>query len=133
MRMGLLVAALASPLDADAQTWTAESGALLFTPSARLGVTVKELTSLERRVLGAPADVGVLVTAVDPGGPAALVGVRAGDLILSIDDHAIDVPMEFHAHTLMRRQGDRVSVLVFREGRSISIAVRLAPGFDHSR
>lgn len=52
----------------------------------RLGVTVGPLGAMERERFKIPADVkGVLVASVMPGSEAERLGLRAGDVILSID------------------------------------------------
>ena len=50
-----------------------------------LGLTVQKLPPEIARSLGLEETQGVLITAVDPGGPAAAAGFRRGDVILEID------------------------------------------------
>jgi serine protease Do len=49
------------------------------------GLTVQRLPAEMARNLGLEENQGVLITAVDPGGPAAAAGFRRGDVILEID------------------------------------------------
>lgn len=53
-----------------------------------IGVEVQPLQELED-VFGAEAGQGVLVSDVEPESPAMLAGLRAGDLLLEIDGHAV--------------------------------------------
>ena len=53
----------------------------------RLGVSVEELTDQLAKYFGAPD--GVLVTAVTDGSAAAKAGLKAGDVITSIDGHRV--------------------------------------------
>jgi serine protease Do len=58
------------------------------TPSgARLGVTVDELTSQLAKYFGAKD--GVLVTEVTDGSAAERAGIKAGDIITSVNGHAV--------------------------------------------
>jgi serine protease Do len=50
-----------------------------------LGLTVQRLPPEIARSLGLEGIQGVLITAVDPGGPGAAAGFRRGDVILEID------------------------------------------------
>jgi serine protease Do len=50
-----------------------------------LGLTVQELSPEIARSLGLEDTRGVVITAVDPGGPGAAAGFRRGDVILEID------------------------------------------------
>jgi serine protease Do len=49
-----------------------------------LGVSLRPLTPEIRRALGVPAERGVLVLEVEPGGPAASAGVRRSDVIVGL-------------------------------------------------
>ena len=72
-----------------------------------------------RTVVGAQFDTydgtggGVRVTSVDEAGPAAAAGLRAGDVILRVDDHPVDSP------------GDAIALIRHYEpGRSVAIVFR---------
>ena len=91
---------------------------------ARLGVSVGELEAPERERLGIEG--GVRVREVDPDGAAAAAGIRPGDILVSIDHQAVVDP-----ESLMELVGglptDRaVPVRLYRDGRSLFVALRLA-------
>jgi S1-C subfamily serine protease len=77
-----------------------------------------------RARVGRPS--GVEVIGVDPDGPAAAAGVRAEDLIVSVDGR----PVERMDDLLQLMVGDAVGVAVtlgvVRAGRPIDIALTLA-------
>jgi S1-C subfamily serine protease len=52
----------------------------------------------------------VVVTGVLAGQPAATAGITAGDIILSIDGHAVSSPSDIQAVMLAHHPGDKVSV-----------------------
>ncbi|MCE8001519.1 DegQ family serine endoprotease [Billgrantia ethanolica] len=93
---------------------------------ARLGIAVAELEDAERQRLG--IDSGVVVREVDPRGAAADAGIRPGDVIVSIDHHAVEEPAQLR-ELVERLPGDRaVPVRLYREGRSLFVALRLGNG-----
>ncbi|GHE21923.1 DegQ family serine endoprotease [Halomonas urumqiensis] len=90
----------------------------------RLGVSVGELDATQREQLGIEG--GVRVLEVDPAGAAAAAGIRQGDVLFSIDHRAVDSPRE-----LMELVGElptdrAVPVRLYRDGRSLFVALRLA-------
>jgi len=60
----------------------------------RLGVQVAELTDQMAEFLGISGREGVLILATLPSTPAAAAGLRAGDVILSINGHEVRSPAE---------------------------------------
>jgi serine protease Do len=90
---------------------------------ARLGIAVSELDETERERLGVEA--GVMVREVDPQGAAARAGIRRGDVIVSIDHHAVDSGSQL-LELVEELPTDRaVPVRLYREGRSLFVALRL--------
>ena len=75
----------------------------------RLGVTVQELTDQLGAYFGAKE--GVLVTRVVDGTPAARAGLKAGDVITSVDGHPV------------RSQGDMIRAL--RDASHDSVEIRI--------
>jgi len=55
----------------------------------KLGVEVKEISILEARRRRLDSREGVMLTKVDPNGPAARVGLEAGDIVLQINNLAV--------------------------------------------
>jgi putative serine protease PepD len=74
-----------------------------------------------RTVVGADVDTydgpggGVRITAVDSAGPAAAGGLRAGDVVLRIDNHLIQAPADLIA-MVRRYEPGRPVTLVYRRG-----------------
>ncbi len=91
--------------------------------TARLGVAVAPVTPDLRARLGlSRASTGVVVTSVDPGGPAALAGLREGDVITRANGRAVEDVDTLRGALASRT--DRPAVLVVtREGRSLFVAV----------
>jgi 2-alkenal reductase len=79
--------------------------------------------------LAAQADLsvetGVLVTAVSPGGPADDAGIRAGDVILSIDGQPIDEQHPFSEVLFSHKPGETVDVVIQRDTLKMTVTVKL--------
>ena len=68
---------------------------------------------------------GLLVSAVVPGGPSADAGLRAGDLITSIDGKPATDTTQLEAITLSKRPGDTVNLEYERNGEKSTATVTL--------
>lgn len=79
-------------------------------------------------VLGAPA---VQVSAVNPGSPAELGGLKPGDLILEVDDRLV-MSSGTLINTITDQAGTEVELLVLRDGQEIPLTVvpRRAGDYD---
>jgi serine protease Do len=88
----------------------------------RLGVTVTDLSPELAEYLGARK--GVLVNAVEPGSPAARAGLKAGDVIASIDGQPVESAAELRRR-LRDREGEDVVVGIVRDKTTQSITVRI--------
>ncbi|WP_445157209.1 DegQ family serine endoprotease [Halomonas sp. E14] len=93
---------------------------------ARLGVAVAPLEAAELERLGLEA--GVRVSDVDPRGAAGLAGIRAGDILVSIDHHAVESPAQLVELVESLPTDRALPVRLFREGRSLFVALRLGQG-----
>ncbi len=90
-----------------------------------LGVGVQDLTPELGRALGVDATEGALVSDVTPNTPAARGGLRADDVIVSVNDEKVD-----SARTLTRAvgfmpPGEEVTLGVLREGKQREVKVTL--------
>ena len=68
---------------------------------------------------------GLYVNAVVPGGPAAMAGLQAGDVITEIDGHPATNPTQLALLTLKKKPGETVSVTYERAGTSASTTITL--------
>ena len=69
---------------------------------------------------------GARVSSVVPGSPAVQAGVRRGDVLLRSRDRQIQNFFDWEAELLELRVGDRVPVVVRREGRDITLTLVVA-------
>jgi len=90
----------------------------------QLGITVEPLTSELASQLGLRRGTqGVVVTDVDPGGPAAEAGIQPDDVILEVNRQPVKSATELRS--AVRNSGSRPALLlVNRDGRSLFLAVQ---------
>jgi serine protease Do len=88
-------------------------------PQGRLGVAVRELTPDEQRRAGVEA--GLLVE--NAGGAAAKAGVRAGDIILSVNNAPVKDIDQLRG--LITKAGKSVALLLQRNDSKIFVPVEL--------
>ena len=92
---------------------------------ARLGVGMKGIDDVSAEKYGLPSVAGVELTSITEGGPAEAQGLRVYDVIVSLDGQSIERSGQLQQAIALKRPGDRVSVGVYRDGRSITVDVRL--------
>jgi serine protease Do len=89
----------------------------------RLGVSVVELTAEQMKGLDLKG--GVVVKEV-PDGPAAMIGLRPGDVITHLNNQAIDSTATFAKVAQELPKNRSVSMRVLRQGRASFITFKLA-------
>ncbi len=91
-----------------------------------LGVQLKStIDETDARALGLPKPEGVLVQDVVAGSPAEAAGVKAGDVILTVNGKEVDAANEIQMLIAEMRPGDVVTLGIFRGGKTISKKVTL--------
>ncbi len=90
--------------------------------SNRMGVTVAELTSEQRKSLDIKG--GVVIKEVQ-GGPAAMIGLRPGDVITHLNNRAVDSSKTFSEIAKALPKDRSISMRVLRQGRASFITFKL--------
>jgi M6 family metalloprotease-like protein len=75
---------------------------------------------------GRGAGGGVKISEVTPNGPAAKAGVKVGDLVVKLDGKDVDGDAGFRELIGDKRPGDRVDLLVERDGKRVEARAVLA-------
>jgi len=92
---------------------------------ARLGVFIGGIDKETRKALGLPSNDGALVRQVEKGSAADKAGIRAGDVIISIDADTIhrvhDLPIRVARH----KPGDRVRIGLIRNGKKKTVVAKV--------
>ncbi len=89
----------------------------------RLGVKVTELTAEQKKSLDLPG--GVVITEI-LNGPAAMIGLRPGDVITHLNNQAINSAETFAQVAEQLPKNRSVSMRVLRQGRASFITFKLA-------
>jgi S1-C subfamily serine protease len=71
---------------------------------------------------------GVLVQAVEPGGPADQAGIQAGDLVVTVGSNGVQGVDDLHRVLSAHNVGDEVQVVLLRDLDRLEVVVRLGPG-----
>lgn len=89
----------------------------------RLGVRVRGVGGQLADYFGAEA--GLLVTHVEPSTPAAEAGLRAGDVITTIDETAVETSQELRRYLREVDAAGAVTLDIVRDGAPLSIRITL--------
>jgi len=94
-------------------------------PRPYMGVQWEWVTPDTAALNGLPSIYGAYLTEVVEGGPAAQAGLRAGDILTSLDGTAFDQDHLFLNMLLKHQPGDRVRFAVYRNGGNDDATVNL--------
>jgi C-terminal processing protease CtpA/Prc len=92
-------------------------------PPARIGVEVQPMTPELRGYFKAPANRGVLVVTVEEGAPAAVAGLRVGDVIISAAGEPVSTPRDLRHAVGTSEPGKELSVEIVRDGEAMTRVV----------
>lgn len=85
-----------------------------------------DMSEEQIKQLGIPtATNGVYVSAVSPDGGASAAGIRKGDVIIKVNDVAVNTGLQMSAQIASYRPGDKVPVTYVRNGREYTTQVTL--------
>lgn len=101
---------------------------------SRIGVAIQDLTPEVAQNLGVDAVAGALVSRVEPDGPADKAGVKAGDIVVALDERAIDSSSVLRNRVAFTKPGEKVKITVIRDGsrRDIDITVEKMPAAEQA-
>jgi S1-C subfamily serine protease len=92
---------------------------------AFIGINYLDLTREIAAQLRVPVTEGIVIMQVEPGSPAAAVGLRRGDIVTGLGDAAVRTGGDLRRMIRQLRPGDVVAVTGIREGQPFSVRVRL--------
>jgi serine protease Do len=88
-----------------------------------IGVTAQTITPLLADALQLPADAGIIISDVDPDGPADKAGVKPGDLVVALDGKPMENGRQLRVNLYSHAVGDTVSLELIRGGTRRTITV----------
>jgi len=90
-----------------------------------LGVSGLDITKEASAYYGLPVERGVLVARVIPDSPADRAGIISGDIILELDGATINNAEDLRTEIQKRKTGEKVRILILRDGRRGSVEATL--------
>jgi Do/DeqQ family serine protease len=90
-----------------------------------LGAKLQAVTPEIADSMGLKRPAGALIASVMQGSPAALAGLKAGDVIVSVDGQAVDDPNAFDYRFATKPLGGAAKLGALRAGRDLTAAVAL--------
>lgn len=91
----------------------------------KIGIQTIKVTKQLARYYGLSTSEGALVMLVEPYGPADEAGLRKGDIIEYIDKNKVENPSELSAHVRKKKIGDKITLTVNRDGKTVEIPIQL--------
>jgi len=91
--------------------------------NGKLGLSLQPVTPGIARQLGVSADQGLVVTDIDPTGPAAEAGLARGDVVLEINKTAVSSIDDVQA-ALQKAGSKPILLLISRRGQTVYLTVR---------
>lgn len=91
----------------------------------RIGVTIQDVNQALADSFGLPRPRGALVSQVERGGPADKAGLKAGDVILTVDDRKIERSGELPAVIAGIKPGTEVMLAIWRNKSERRIRIKV--------
>ena len=91
----------------------------------QLGVQIQSVSQSLAKSFGLNRAYGALVASIIPGSGAEKSGVKVGDIILKADDKVIEDSGDLPILIGSRKPGDKVKLIVFRDGKQIELIATL--------
>ena len=91
-----------------------------------VGLEPDELSRAESEALGIEPNVGILLTRVFEDGPAAIAGLKLGDVILSINDEPIRTAQQARLLVAALEPGDQIELEGWRDGEPFTATLTAA-------
>ncbi len=92
---------------------------------ARMGIGINDVTPENAGFFHLSNASGALVSQVEPDSPAAKAGLKVGDVITELNGKKMENSGQLQAAISGQRPGNKVTLSVFREGKSLTLPVTL--------
>ena len=102
-----------------------KTGKVSHTGRAALGIQAVDVDQNVQQQDNLAVDHGVLVAGVVSGGSAQKAGIQVGDVIVQIDNKAVDTLAQLQDALISKNVGDKITVNVYRGNQQMSFNVTL--------
>jgi serine protease Do len=89
-----------------------------------IGATIQNLTPDLADSLGVKSPKGAIVDQLTAGGPAEQAGLKSGDVIVSVNGHAVESGADLTRQVARAHPGDSLNLAVLRGGETKQLAIR---------
>lgn len=96
-----------------------------------VGIDTQDIDAQLAEAFNLDSRSGALVTSVEPGSPADTAGVQAGDVIVKVDNGAINNSSAYRNAIALHRVGDKVRINAIRDGNAESFKVTITDPADY--
>lgn len=90
-----------------------------------LGVTIQDVDKNTAKALDLSEEKGAIVASVQEGDPADKAGIKSGDVILKVNDQAIEDARELSQMIGQLKPGAKVDIQIWRQGETKDVQVTL--------
>lgn len=91
----------------------------------KLGIEYQEISDQLAKYFRLADERGILVTRVDENGAAGKAGIKAGDVILKLDGHAVRESQDLRETLRKAEPGQELTVTVQRDGKPLDLKIKL--------
>jgi serine protease Do len=88
----------------------------------QLGVGIQDVNTVMAKQFGLPNAEGAIVGSVEPGSPAAKVGIQTGDIILKFNGRPVTDSESLVLQVTQVPPGTKVNVEIYRNGRTFTVS-----------
>lgn len=90
-----------------------------------IGINIGSVDDAIAKSLGLNKVEGVIIQGVLSNGAASKEDIKSGDVILKVNGKSVNQPNELQAYVATKRAGDKVTLTIFRDGKTIQRTVTL--------
>jgi serine protease Do len=92
-------------------------------PQVTIGAHAQAITPALAAGLKLPQDYGVILSDIDSGGPAATAGLKAKDVVTTMDGFKVDALPKYTAFLYVHKRGAPITMDVLRDGKPVTVSV----------
>jgi len=92
---------------------------------AYMGIYMDELTASMKEKAGYPHETGVVISSIEPGGPAEKAGIEGGDICYLFNGVKVKDAAQLGKLVREQKAGEKVAIVIYRDGEEKKFFVKL--------